>query len=319
MRFALASASPRPTEAEMIRTLRELREQASSMPPRTIAVADAEADLTLQAVAEAHRLGWAEAILVGDESAIRRRLEAMELAPDGFQFVHRPGKHAAAETAVALVRGGDADLLLKGAASTPELIRAVLDPESGLRTGRLLSDVFLIEYTGPGPARLVGITDGGITPVPDFEQKEAILLNAVQVFHALGVDEPLVAVLSGTEKPTPKLPGSMDAERLAAMHQAGAFRQCVVDGPLAMDLALSAEAAALKGIESPVAGKADILLFPTLEAANITAKAIQYWTFQDPGHVVVGASAPVLIPSRAESARARLNAIALGLLLAGDG
>jgi len=303
----------------MIRTLRELREKASNLPRRTIAVADAAADLTLQAVAEAQRLGWAEAILVGDESAIRRRLEAMELAPDGLRFVHRPGERVAAETAVALVRAGDADLLLKGAVSTPELIRAVLDRESGLRTGRLLSDVFLIEYAGPGPARLVGITDGGITPVPDLEQKEAILRNAVHVFHSLGVDEPLVAVLSGTEKPTPKLPGSVDAARLAAMHEAGAFRQCVVDGPLAMDLALSAEAAALKGIESPVAGRADILLFPTLEAANITAKAIQYWTLQDPGHVVVGASAPVLIPSRAESARARLNAIALGLLLAGDG
>jgi phosphate butyryltransferase len=243
----------------------------------------------------------------------------MELAPDGFQFVHRPGERAAAEMAVALVRAGDADLLLKGAVSTPELIRAVLDRESGLRSGRLLSDVFLIEYGSPGPARLVGITDGGVTPVPDLEQKEAILRNAVHVFHSLGVDEPRVAVLSGTEKPTPKLPGSMDAARLAAMHQAGAIQQCVVDGPLAMDLALSAEAAALKGVESPVAGRADILLFPTLEAANITAKAIQYWTSQDPGHVVVGATSPVLIPSRAESARARLNAIALGSLLAGRG
>jgi len=190
------------------------------------------------------------------------------------------------------VRAGEADILLKGAVSTAVLIHAVLDRDTGLRTGRLLSDVFVIDYSGRGPGQLVGITDGGINPTPDVQQKEAILRNAVQVFHALGIEEPRVAVLSGTEKPTPRLQGSMDAARLAELYEAGEIRECVVDGPLAMDMALSTEAAALKGIVSPVAGRADILLFPTLEAANITAKAIQYWTSQDPGHVVVGAAAP---------------------------
>ena len=300
----------------MIRSLHELREHVSRLSPKTIAVAVAEADHTLRAVGEARRRGWADAVLVGDEAVIRQRLESLELEPDGFDIVHCSGGREAAAEAVAMVRAGDADLLLKGAVSTAVLMHAVLDRGRGLRTGGLLSDVFLIDYAGSGPGRLVGITDGGINPTPDLQQKEAILRNAVDVFHALGVEEPLVAVLSGTEKPTPKLQGSMDAVRLVESHEAGDNMDCVVDGPLAMDLALSAEAAALKGFESPVAGRADILLFPTLEAANITAKAIQYWTSQDPGHAVVGAAVPVLIPSRAESATARLNAIALGSLLA---
>lgn len=303
----------------MIRSLHELREHVSRLSPKTIAVAVAESDHTLRAVGEARRRGWADAVLVGDEAVIRQRLESLELELDGFDIVHCSGGREAAAAAVALVRAGDADLLLKGAVSTAVLMHAVLDREAGLRTGGLLSDVFLIDYTGSGPSRLVGITDGGINPTPDLQQKEAILRNAVDVFHALGVEEPLVAVLSGTEKPTPKLQGSMDAVRLVESHEAGDDLDCVVDGPLAMDLALSAEAAELKGFESPVAGRADILLFPTLEAANITAKAIQYWTSRDPGHVVVGAAVPVLIPSRAESALARLNAIALGSLLAERG
>jgi len=300
----------------MIRSLHELREHVSRLSPKTISVAVAEADHTLRAVDEARRLGWAEAFLVGDEAVIRQRLESLELELDGFAIVHCSGEREAAAEAVALVRAGEADILLKGAVSTAVLMHCVLDRETGLRTGGLLSDVFLIDYTGSERGRLVGITDGGVNPTPDLQQKEAILRNAVHVFHALGVDEPLVAVLSGTEKPTPKLQGSMDAVRLVESHEAGNILECVVDGPLAMDLALSTKAAALKGIESPVAGRADILLFPTLEAANITAKAIQYWTFQDPGHAVVGAAVPVLIPSRAESATARLNAIALGSLLA---
>jgi phosphate butyryltransferase len=300
----------------MIRSVHELCEHASQLSPKTIAVAAAAADHTLQAVGEARCRGWANAVLVGDEAVIRSRLESLELEPDGLEIVHRPGERAAAEEAVALVRAGEADILLKGAVSTAVLMHAVLDRDTGLRTGRLLSDVFVIDYAARGTGRLVGITDGGINPTPDVQQKEAILRNAVHVFHALGIEEPRVAVLSGTEKPTPSLQGSMDAARLAELYEAGDIRECVVDGPLAMDLALSAKAAALKGIESPVAGRADILVFPTLEAANITAKAIQYWTSQDPGHVVVGAAAPVLIPSRAESARARLNSIALGSLLA---
>jgi phosphate butyryltransferase len=300
----------------MIRSLTELREHASRLSPKTIAVAAAATDHTLRAVGEARRRGWADAVLVGDEAVIRSRLESLELEPDGLEIVHRPGEREAVTTAVALVRAGEADMLLKGAVSTPDLLHAVLDRATGLRTGQLLSDVFVIEFAARGSTRLVGITDGGINPAPDVRQKEAILRNAVHVFHALGVEEPRVAVLSGTETPTPSLPGSMDAARLAELYEVGDIRECVVDGPLALDLALSAEAAALKGIASPVAGRADILLFPTLEAANITAKAIQYWTSQDPGHVVVGAAAPVLIPSRAESARARLNAIALGSLLA---
>ena len=172
----------------MIPSLHELREHASQLSPRTIAVAAAEADHTLRAVSEARRRGWADAVLVGDEEVIRRRLEFLELELDGLDFVHCAGEREAAAAAVALVRAGEADILLKGAVSTAVLMHSVLDRETGLRTGELLSDVFVIEYTGGGPGRLVGITDGGINPTPDLKQKEAILRNAVHVFHALGVE-----------------------------------------------------------------------------------------------------------------------------------
>jgi phosphate butyryltransferase len=238
----------------MIRSLHELREYASRLSPKTIAVAAAEADHTLRAVGEARRRGWVDAVLVGDGEEIRRRLEFLALDADGFDIVNCSGEREAAAAAVALVRAGEADILLKGAVSTAVLMHAVLDGDTGLRTGGLLSDVFLIEYVGSGRGRLVGITDGGINPAPDLQQKEAILRNAVNVYHALGVEEPRVAVLSGTEKPTPTLPGSVDAMRLAELYESGDIRECVVDGPLAMDLALSAEAAELKGFESPVGG-----------------------------------------------------------------
>ena len=218
----------------MIRSMHELREHASRLSPKTIAVAAATTDNTLRAVGEARRRGWADAVLVGDEAVIRSRLESLELEPDGLEIVHRPGERAAVTTAVSLVRAGEADILLKGAVSTAVLIHAVLDRDTGLRTGRLLSDVFVIDYSGRGPGQLVGITDGGINPTPDVQQKEAILRNAVHVFHALGVEEPRVAVLSATETPTPRMQGSMDAARLAELYEAGGIRECVVDGPLAI-------------------------------------------------------------------------------------
>ena len=161
----------------------------------------------------------------------------------------------------------------------------------------------------------MGITDGGINLAPDLSAKGQILQNALEVFRALGYDRPRVAVLSAVEKVNANLPSTVDAAELARQGKEGRFGPCEVAGPLAMDLAVSAESARRKGVESPVAGRADILLFPNIEAANITAKAIQYMVPFEPGHVVVGAAAPVLIPSRAESAQAKVNAVAVGRLM----
>jgi phosphate butyryltransferase len=178
-----------------------------------------------------------------------------------------------------------------------------------------LSDVFLFPY-GRADSRLVGITDGGVNPQPDADVKARILVNAVGTFHALGCDRPRVAILSAVESPSEVFPASLHAVELVEMWRRGDFPDCVVDGPLALDLALSGDAVRLKGVESEVAGRADILLFPNAEAANITAKAVEYTVPLDPAHVVVGGTAPILIPSRSESAGARLNAMALGCWMA---
>lgn len=303
----------------MIRSLDELRARAAGGPTRTLAVADPSGGPALHAVAAAHRLGLARSVLVGDEDRIRRQLAESAIEEDGLDIVSAPDEDAVARIAVDLVRSGAADVLMKGSLKTSVLMHAVLHRDEGLRSEGLLSDVFLFPFASRSVARLVGITDGGVTPHPTLEQKAHILTNAVQLFHRLGVTRPRVAVLSAVEKPSPMFPASQDAAALSDSWKAGQFEDCVVDGPLAMDLALSAEAARLKGVESPVAGEADILLFPSLEAANIAAKAVEYVVPLEPAHVVVGGSAPVLIPSRSESADARLNAIALGCWLVGGG
>lgn len=302
----------------MIRSLPELRTLAAGGVTRTIVVADATGEPTLRAVAAAQRLEIARAVLVGHESRTRKRLRECGIAAAGFEFVHAEAEADIARLAVRLVRSGGADLLMKGSLKTSALMHAALDRTAGLRTGRVLSDVFLFPFDTTGGPRLVGITDGGVTPNPTLDQKSQILVNAVGLFRRLGVARPRVAILSAVEVASPRFPASEDAAELQRMWERGEFEECVVGGPLALDLALSPEAARLKGVESPVEGAADVLLFPTLEAANIAAKAIEYVVPVEPAHVVVGGSAPVLIPSRSESAEARLNGIALGCWLVGE-
>jgi phosphate butyryltransferase len=196
-------------------------------------------------------------------------------------------------------------------------MRTVLDPERGLRTGRLLSDVFLFDFGEGVDRRLVGITDGGVVPNPDIDQKEEILRNAVEVFHALGVSRPCVALLAAVETVTDRFPSTIEAAELVSRLGGSESADFEVDGPLAIDLALSPAAAEMKGFESPISGRADVLLFPDLESANMSAKSVEYAAGLEPAHCIVGAKAPVLIPSRSETAGARLSSMALGALIVG--
>ncbi len=296
-------------------SLDDLRRKARSLPTRIVAIAAAQDEVALEAAATTEAEGMARCVLVGDRHRIEALLWELDRDPGDFQILDRREIHDAAVLAVELVRTGEAHILMKGKVTSGELLKEVLHRERGLRTGSLLSDVFLFDSPFPGQARLMGITDGGINLAPDLETKARILANAVEVFRTLGYEKPKVAVLSAIEKVNEALPSTVDAAELARRADAGEFGSCQVAGPLAMDLALSREAARRKGVDSPVAGAADILLFPTIEAANITAKALQYMVPFEPGHAVVGAAAPVLIPSRAESARAKVNAVALGRLL----
>jgi phosphate butyryltransferase len=214
-----------------------------------------------------------------------------------------------APAAVAAVRDGRADALMKGSVATQTFMKAVLDRENGLRAGGLLSHVAVVEALG----RLILITDGGIVLNPTLEEKATIITNAVAVARAMGIETPKVAVLAAVEKENPKMPETVDAAALSRMNLPG----CVVQGPLAVDNAVSPEAASAKGIGGPVAGRADILIVPSVLVGNIFAKGIMYFAHSKFGGVVAGAARPVMFLSRADTAEAKLNTIALGVLLSG--
>jgi phosphate butyryltransferase len=289
--------------------------KARSLPTRIVVIAAAQDDVALETAARAEDEGLARCVLVGDRGRIEALLWEQDRDPSSFQIVDCPELHDSVETSVGLVREGKGHILMKGKVTSADLLREVLNRDRGLRTGGLLSDVFLFDSPMEGGGRLLGITDGGINLAPDLETKAQILQNAVTVFRRLGYGEPKVAVLSAIEKVNPDLPSTVDGAELARRGREGQFGACQVAGPLAMDLALSAESARRKGVDTPVAGAADILLYPSIEAANIGAKTVQYLTGVDVGHVVVGAGAPVLIPSRAEDVRAKTHAVALGRLM----
>lgn len=300
----------------MIHNLDELLTYAQRVGRRTIAVIGAQNRTALTAAVEAERLGLVRIILLGPANEIKQAwsdVAAAELFPESL--LDCADDETAARRAVQLVHAGDASILLKGAVDTATMMKAVLDPADGLRIGHLLSDVFVCEVRQPNETKLILITDGGVVPHPDRQQKVQIILNAVQVAHALGYEQPKVALLSATEKVSASVPSTLDAAIITQMNRRGQIPGCVVDGPLALDAAVCADAARVKEIESPVAGHADILVAPDMEAANILAKSTTYFAGFRLAHVVVGARAPILIPSRSDTAEAKLFSIALGLLM----
>ena len=300
----------------MIKTFDQLITQALKGKKVTVAIAAAADDAALAAIAEAHKMGMADAILFGSTTKIAlmyQELTGQREIP--FPISEYEDDTAAAKAAVAAVRSGEAQILLKGKIKTAMLLKAVLDGESGLRSSHLLSDAFLFEDMSLPDNKLMIITDGGVTLKPDLKQKIEIIENAVAVAHALGNHNPRVAVLSAVETVNPGLPATLDAAILTKMNQRGQIKGCIIDGPLALDNAVSLDAAKTKGITSPVAGRADILLCPDIESANMLAKSTTYFARLRLGHVIMGSTAPVLIPSRADSADSKLLSIAIGKLV----
>ncbi len=307
-----------------IPTLARLLEEARTVGPLPVVVAGAENDTALTAVAHARRKRIAEVVLVGGGLGIRARLAALGEDADRYRIVEAANDAEAARTAVALVRGGEGAVLMKGRIKTGDLLHAVLDRAEGLREGRLLSDVLVAEHPLSEEERLVGVTDGGVNVAPTLAQKREIVANAVALFRRLGHPRPKVACLCAVETVTSAMPHTLEAQALAEANAAGEILDCVVSGPLALDNALSVDAARAKGIDHPVAGRADILLVPTIEAGNALGKAFTYLAKKPVAHVIVGAKAPVLIPSRVERAEDKLCSIALGVVCAsrppaGDG
>ncbi len=299
------------------RSIAELVERARAAGPVRVAVAAAESETALAAAVEAKRGGIADPVLVGDAAAIAHLLWRLDEDPARHRIVHAGDDARAARAAVELVRAGEARVLLKGRLPTSDLLRAVLDRAAGLRAGRLLSDVMVTEHPGDGPPRLLALTDGGVNVAPDLAAKRAIVENAVRVFHRLGVARPVVACLCAAETVSAAMPHTVEARALAEMARSGQLRGCDVVGPLALDNALFAWAARAKGIAEPLAGRADVLLAPTIEAGNLLGKAFTYLAHRPVAHVVEGALAPVLIPSRVDRPEDKLASLALGALCAG--
>ncbi len=302
-------------DLQRIDSFAQLRAQAQQLGPRRVAIVVADDEVALSAADEARRLGIALPVLIGDKLKIHAKAQELGLSVLLSEAELISAEDAASD-AVRMARGVVVDVLLKGHLRTDELLHAVLDKDTGLRIGRLLSDVLLYEDKLAGKARLVGITDGGLNILPNLEQKRQIVENAIEVMHCLGVRRPKIAIMSATEAVTPSVPSTEDALRLTRMAEAGQFGEVDLFGPLALDCALLESAARAKGITHPVAGHADCMVVPNIEAGNLLGKAVKYIGGSQCAHVVVGAKVPILIPSRVESVDDKVNSIALGVLFA---
>lgn len=269
-------------------------------------------EVAVGAAIEAAEEGLITPIFVGPVQKIRAaaRLAGVELA--GYRLVDAPHSHAAATRAVELVRQGEAKLLMKGSLHTDEFMRAVCG-EGGLRTDRRMSHVFLMDV--PSYERLLLVTDAAINIAPTLLQKKDIIQNAIDLAQVIGVDRPKVAVLSAVETVNPALPSTVDAAALCKMAERGQITGGMVEGPLAFDNAVDAAAAREKGIASPVAGAADILVVPDLEAGNMLAKQLSFLAGAESAGIVMGARVPIILTSRADPPRARIASCAVAVLV----
>jgi len=299
----------------MFRTLDELVEAARARGPARIAVAAGHDPDVIEALKRAAETGLASGTLVGQSEKIRAlaRTAGFEIADE--QILHEPDETRAAHRAVAMVREGRADLLMKGKISTGALLRAVLDKEGGLRTGRLLSQVIVFQV--PGFNRLMLMSDAGVNIAPTLEEKADICRNAIQVAHAIGIARPNLALLAALELVNPAMPATVDAAALTQMNRRGQLTGAYVEGPVALDVPLSKFAAERKGVASPLVENTDIFIAPDIEAANILYRSILYFAKGESCGIVVGAQAPLMVLSRAESPETKLRSIALAMLAGG--
>jgi phosphate butyryltransferase len=302
-------------DGQEVKNFIELRLGAQALGPQRVGVVASEDELALTAADAALQLDIAIPVLIGDERKTRMKVEALELSALTVraEFVDADD---AALVATHMARDKRVDLLLKGGLRTDQLLRAVLDNKAELRTGRLLSDVLLYEDRLGSNLRLVGITDGGLNVSPSLEQKKQIVRNAIEVLRSLGLARPKIAIMSATETVSASVPSTVDAKALTEMGETGQFGDAEVFGPLALDCALLGSAARAKGIAHRVAGHADCMVVPNLEAGNLLGKSAKYLGGSQCAHVVAGARVPILIPSRVESVDDKLNSIALGVIFA---
>ena len=299
----------------MLRNFDEVMEKAKSAGKTVLSVAVAQDKDVLLAVKAAAECGLAQAVLVGDETKIRTLLVESEMTHD-VTVIHEPDDDTAALRAVELVRTGEAQVLVKGLINSSNFLRAVLHPEKGLRSGKMLSHLMAFEI--PGEPKLAFHTDGGMNVAPGLEEKKQIMISALEALRAMGIAKPNVAILAANEQVNPKIPATVDAQALAAMAAAGKTPPCVAEGPIAMDVASSKEAAQHKGIQSQIAGDVDLFLMPTIEAGNLVGKALIHYAKAKNAGLILGATHPIVMVSRSDEAAAKLYSIALACLISGD-
>ena len=298
----------------MITKFEQVFDRIKSHPKKQVAVAVAHDPTVIDAVIMADELDITDYILVGDEKKI------IELSNDaGFEIMknkiyNEPNNIKAVNMAVELVKSNKADILMKGFVNTDDFLRGVLNRETGLRTGKIMSHVYVLESSAL--KRMLFITDGSVNILPDLETKCSIILNSIYLANIFEIEDPKVAITTAIELANPKMPSTIDAAVLAKMSQRGQFSGKIIDGPLALDNAISPWAAEHKGIGGPVAGQADIIVVPSIEAGNILCKAHVYLTGGNLAGVVMGASAPIVLTSRADTSQSKLNSIATAVLMA---
>jgi phosphate acetyltransferase len=301
----------RPEGREKYRQLIEAAVAAGSI---RVAVAHPCDDVSLSGAAEAAKLGLITPILVGPVARIRDIAAKDGIDIAGLEIVDAPHSHASAEKAVELVRKGEAEAIMKGSLHTDEVMGAVVARDGGIRTARRISHCFIMDV--PSHPDAIIITDAAVNIAPTLEEKVDIVQNAIDLARALGSPEVRVAILSAMETVNPKVPSTIDAAALCKMADRGQITGAYLDGPLALDNAISQEAAAIKKIASPVAGRANVLVVPDLEAGNMLAKSLSFLAGADCAGIVLGAKVPIILTSRADSLVARLASCAVANLVA---
>ena len=301
-----------------IRSLKELLEIVKKSPGQKVLVlAGAEQEEGLKCVQEGRRHGLVQPLLVGDKKRIQRLCRSLKIPLRGVEIVDEPDPKAMSAKAVELCRAGRADILMKGTVGTADILRAILDRDKGLGRGGLLSNITV--FDSPIEKRLMFMTDPAVNINPDVARKADMLRNAIDVARRLGYARPKAAILAAIEKVNVKdMPATVDAAVIAKMGESGQFPDCDVAGPYALDIAVSKEAARMKRIEGPVAGKADILLCPDINSANILYKSLVYFSGREIANAMVGVKAPLVMSSRSDSALTKLYTLALSAILAHD-
>lgn len=297
-----------------MRNIQDIIKFAKERGPKTVSVACCQDREVLIAVENARKENIVNAILVGDMEKTKEIANELEINLDNYELIDIKDLSEASLKAVELVSSGRAHIVMKGLVDTSIILKAVLNKEIGLRTGNVLSHVAVFDIEGYD--RLFFVTDAAMNLAPDLNTKKQIIENACKVARALDIEVPKVAMICAKEKVNLKMKDTVEAKELEDMYLRGEIKDCIVGGPFALDNAVSEEAAKHKGMEHPVAGKADVLVVPDIEAGNVLYKSITYFAKCENAGLIVGAKAPIILTSRADSDKTKLNSIALGVLAA---